>query len=520
MSWYDYKGVNSEEQPVEGRIEANMIGEAIDLLKNKGLKKLEVTTSKTKGPNPAEVDPKLAQTLAQAEKDTSLANRSQGALGDLIFDPKLLIGGEPNGLETKIEKTQSSDPPEKADPPDKADAKSQIDQAVEQAEKNTSIENRSKGVMKQDLLFEFKFFDPIVHYVLQVFRQRSIWTTKERIVFFRQLDCLVSKSFTLPKGLEVIAREKSNPALAAKISELYESIINQTPLPEVTREGAPQGMIAQHFLASKLFSPQQIAMVDAAEMSAGFDNIFHVLACDEQDRLDFKKRIDEMLLPPKMVAAVIWLGAPILGYAFATVSLNFAQMVPQSASLHSLCNLLVHPLTLAIEWLLPPILLWLLNRVLQTESTKEKLSSFLMRLPIIGPPLNQIQVAIFLKTLGQTLNSGLKLEPSLEVSGRVALPGVAQSVLKGIREGQPLQYGFDHPQIPPLAYQMVRTGEETGKLADMLIHAAKIFEEESSHRLENLTQLIEPIFMALIGIVVGGVCFISISPMLELIQSL
>ena len=453
MPWYKYVALNSENERVEGHLQADMLSVAKDLLREKGLKSPEISTCQ--------------------------APPSQ----------------EPND-------------------------QNQIERALTQASKKVDPSKRYAAIISQKKLFDLRFFDPIFHRVLQFFRYRQVWTTDERIVFFRKLHCLISSGTTIARSLEIIAQDQSNPSLSERITRLNLGITNQTVETKATDQDLPTGIVARCFQSSGLFSDQQIAMIDAAEMSAGFETIFSPISNAEQERLDFQRRINSMLMQPKIVLAIIWLGSPILSYAFATVSINFAELVPHSKAWIEICKILVSPIALIFEWLTPPLIIWLVLRLLRTESAKQKLSAYLMRLPVIGPPLKQIQVAIFLKTLGQTLNSGLQLQPALSVSGRVALPSVAESVLKTTQEGQPISDGFIHEQIPYLAYQMVRTGEETGKLNEMLIHAARIFEEESSHQLENLTQLIEPIFMALVGLIVGGVCLVSLSPMLELIQSL
>jgi type IV pilus assembly protein PilC len=157
----------------------------------------------------------------------------------------------------------------------------------------------------------------------------------------------------------------------------------------------------------------------------------------------------------------------------------------------------------------------------RTEQGLEITDRILLRLPIVGPVLRKIIVARFTRTLGTLLSSGVPILDALEICARTAGNRVVQNAIMAAREkisqGNDMAGPLAESRVfPTMVVQMIGVGEQTGAMDQMLNKIADFYEEEVDAAVSGLTSLIEPVMMAFLGVVVGGLIVAMYLPIFNL----
>ncbi len=183
---------------------------------------------------------------------------------------------------------------------------------------------------------------------------------------------------------------------------------------------------------------------------------------------------------------------------------------------------------LKTSWIMIPIFLVLFyfsaKHWLGSESGRRKFDVFSLKAPIFGSLVLRIQVSRFTETLSTLLTSGVPIIRALEITKNVMTNSVLTDVIEdakvAVQEGQALGATIaKSKQFPPLVTHMIRTGEKTGKLEEMLTHVAKAYEAEVSRKLDAMISLIEPAMIIIMVAGAGSVMGAVLVPMLSVMNN-
>jgi type IV pilus assembly protein PilC len=164
-----------------------------------------------------------------------------------------------------------------------------------------------------------------------------------------------------------------------------------------------------------------------------------------------------------------------------------------------------------------------LKRFLATETGKEKMDRFSLKVPVLGTVIRKSAIARFTRTLGTLISSGVPILAGLDITARTAGNKVVEKAIYATRESisqgdtiaEPLrQSGV----FPPMVTQMIGVGEQTGALDEMLDKIANFYDSEVDTAVEQLTAVIEPVMIVLMGVLVGGMLISMYLPMFKLIN--
>lgn len=148
----------------------------------------------------------------------------------------------------------------------------------------------------------------------------------------------------------------------------------------------------------------------------------------------------------------------------------------------------------------------------------------LWRLPAIGIRLHLFQLAGFYRSLGMLLRGGMPVLSALRMVSdllQVSLRGRLESAVESIREGHPISDSMErHGLTTPVALRMLRVGERTGRMGEMMERIAAFYEDETAQWVERFTRLFEPLLMAFIGLLIGGIVVLMYFPIFELAGSI
>jgi len=158
---------------------------------------------------------------------------------------------------------------------------------------------------------------------------------------------------------------------------------------------------------------------------------------------------------------------------------------------------------------------------LATRATfRRRLESFLWRLPKVGERLYIYQLARFYRSLGMLLRGGMPVVTAVRMSAellRFSLRASLAGALAAIREGQPISVAMEARGLTtPIALRMLRVGERTGQMGEMMERIAAFYEEETARWVERFTKLFEPLLMVFIGGFIGVIVLLMYFPIFEL----
>ncbi len=307
------------------------------------------------------------------------------------------------------------------------------------------------------------------------------------------------------------ARLPLDRALAILV-ELEETRRLREPLTAVLTSVRGGVSLADAFEATGVFSKSYITMVRAGEHSGNLEATLKRLA----DYLERASAVREAV-----VSAMIY---PIVLLCTAGVSIVFVLMfvLPQFAPLFAEAGkALPLPTRIALDisalltnyWWLIGILgagLYLLaRRAAAAPEFRRARDRAVLRLPLLGDLVLKTQVERFSRMLGTLLMNGVALPQALLIAGDTLSNGVIADAVRDtaarLKEGEPLAARLRQTGVfPPLALDMIRVGEETGALQDMLLKQAELYEREVRHAVDRLLALMVPLMTVVMGMIVAG----------------
>jgi type IV pilus assembly protein PilC len=157
-----------------------------------------------------------------------------------------------------------------------------------------------------------------------------------------------------------------------------------------------------------------------------------------------------------------------------------------------------------------------------TVKGKYMWDSITLSMPVFGPMIRKMALAKFTRTFGTLVSAGVPILSALEIVGATSGNAVVETAVKKIRaaikEGETIAKPLsESPVFPAMLVQMIAVGEETGALDAMLNKVADFYDEEVTSAVEGLTSLIEPLMMATLGVVVGGMVIALYMPMFQVV---
>lgn len=335
------------------------------------------------------------------------------------------------------------------------------------------------------------------------------------LLFSRELLALLTAGLPLLEALETLGEKEPAPAVRSVIDGLSERL----------RAGQSLSLAFEAF--PEVFPPLYVAGIRASEQSGAIAAALRrYIAYQEQIDAVHKKVRSAMIYPTLLLGAGGLVVVFLMGYVVPRFSRIYAE---RAADLHWLSRLLLEwgrlidangPLVAALFGLLLAALWGLATR----PAWQARLTASFWRIPAAGAHLKLYQLARMYRTLGMLLHGGAPISAALGlVSGLLAPDLRARLALAGerIREGLPLSQALAQQQLTTaVALRLLRVGERTGQMHEMLDSIANFHDDEIARRVDLLTRVIEPALMLLIGLVIGAIVILMYLPIFELAGSL
>lgn len=336
---------------------------------------------------------------------------------------------------------------------------------------------------------------------------------KDKIVFANNLSAMLGAGLSLSRALSVLSRQTSNHRFSRVLSEVEKKV--------------NAGESFSRALASypKVFSEVFIAMVETAEESGKLPETLKLVSGQLEKSYDLRRKISGALVYPSIIVAVIVIiGVLMMIFLVPTLSATFRDLgVPLPLSTKvviGLSDFLVNNIVIVVVTFLLAIAM--LISFLRTRLGKIFLSRLFLLLPVFGPLTWSSNSATILRTVSSLVSAGVSLTRALEISARVVSNVYYQRVL--VEAQAKIQKGTlfsailaeNNKLFPVFAGEMAAVGEETGRLSDLLLKGAEFFEDDVDQVTKNLTTIVEPILMVIVGLAVGLFAISMIGPMYSL----
>lgn len=334
----------------------------------------------------------------------------------------------------------------------------------------------------------------------------------DMVNFTRQLATMVVAGLSLPDALTILRTQTTNPAFARLIADVEHQIIGGGNL------GDSLGKYPN------VFSPIYIALVRAGESSGTLDQVLTRLADTLESQAEFRSKVKGAMVYPVIIVvgmiAVVMVMMTVVIPKLTDLYRDFGIELPMATKiLISLSTFFVHFWWLMIAGMVGLVIGF--GKWRKTPIGEALVDSLILRLPLFGDLTKKVLLVEFTRTLAMLISAGIHILQGLQTLrnslGNVLFRNAIDEISKKVEKGFPMGETFAQFDVfPPIVSQMMKVGEETGKLDDTLVKLSRYFESESEHLVRGLTTAIEPIIMIVLGVGVGFIVISVITPIYNL----
>jgi type IV pilus assembly protein PilC len=341
-------------------------------------------------------------------------------------------------------------------------------------------------------------------------------TTKDKVVFTRQLATLIGAGLPLSQSLHTVMEQTENKQLQSVIQEISASVEGGRSLSD---------SFAKH---PTVFSEVFIALISAGELSGTLDESLQRVANQQEKDAAIASKIKGALTYPVIVLFVI----------FGVLIFMLVTVVPQVEKLYEdlgkelpiLTQLMVTAADfLSRFWYLAIIVVgiavYFFIQFLKTENGIKFADTFKLKVPLFGKLFQKLYMARFART-GQTLlSTGVSMLDMLKVSSRAIsntlIEGAIVRASDKVQGGKALSVALEpEPVIQSLVPQMIKIGEQSGRIDEMMGKVAQVYEDELDEQIRTISTLIEPILMVVLAVVAGGMVGAILLPIYGLVNGI
>lgn len=374
------------------------------------------------------------------------------------------------------------------------------------------VKEQAVKLLKEKQLFVItitEVSDQIFSSLIIKFRKVSF---TDIVNFTRQLSTMVMAGLSIPESLVILREQSTNPVFTTILTDIERQIIGGGNLATALSK------------YPSYFSPIYVSLVRAGETSGMLDTVLTRLAETLEKQREFRGTVVGAMIYP----IIIVIGMIIV------VTVMMIVVMPKLTDLYKDFNITL-PFTTQLLigmshfmvrfwWLMIIggfVLVTGFTRWRKTATGEYLIDSAVLRLPVFGELQKKIILVDFTRTFAMLISSGIHVLDALRTLkgslGNVLFRNAIEDIAKKVEKGFPMGDTFAaHREFPPIVSQMMRVGEETGKLDDTLLKLSTYFQTETEHLVKGLTTAIEPMMMVVLGLGVGFIVISIITPIYSL----
>ncbi len=341
-------------------------------------------------------------------------------------------------------------------------------------------------------------------------------TTKDRVVFSRQLATLIGAGLPLSQSLHTVVEQTDNSRMKSVVQDILSSVEGGKSLADA---------FSRH---PDVFDTVFISLVEAGEASGTLDKALERIAAQQEKDAEMMGKIKGAMIYPAIVLIVI-LG--VMVFMLFTI-------VPQVEKLYKdlhqelpfISQIMVGTASLILKfwWAVPIILaaiIYFSVQYFKTDGGQRVMDSAKLNTPLFGPLFRKLYMARFTRTGSTLLSTGVPMLDALEICSKsVNNSYVGNSITRAaekVKNGKGLAESLENEDyILQLAPQMIGIGEKSGKVDEMMAKTATVYENELDSAIRAISTIIEPVLMVVLAIAAGGMVAAILLPIYQLVGNI
>jgi type IV pilus assembly protein PilC len=335
---------------------------------------------------------------------------------------------------------------------------------------------------------------------------------KDLAVMSRQMATMIGAGLTLLRTLTILSEQTQSKPLTAVLLKIVRDVEGGTSLSDAMYKHPVD------------FPPIMINLVRAGETGGFLEDSLETIAKNFENEVKLRGSIKAALTYPVIV---LIMAAVAVAAMLIFIVPTFKSMFDSLGGTLPVPTLMLVWMSSVMGWLAPLLIVvgivfsiwWRANK--NTEKVRRTVDPFKLKLPVFGMLMKKIAVARFCRNFSSMIGAGVPILQALHIVGETsgnwvierALHSVADSVRQGKSIAEPLAQS---PVFPPMVTQMISVGEDSGSLQQMLSKIGDFYDAEVEAATEQLTAMIEPLMVAVLGVVVGGMIVALYLPIFQL----
>jgi len=346
-----------------------------------------------------------------------------------------------------------------------------------------------------------------------LFSKSSKITTGDIAIFSRQLATMLAAGIPLVQAFEIVGNGHENPGMQKLILSIKGDVEGGASLAEA---------IAKHPL---YFDDLFVNLVESGEQAGALETLLDKIATYKEKTEAIKKKIKKALTYPAAVLVVAFVVTIILLIfvipAFEDLFQGFGADLPAFTRMVIDLSVFVRSkgwfLAIAIGVAIAAFLYF----KKRSRAMRHNLDRIALKTPIIGPIMQKASIARYARTLSTMFAAGVPLVEALEsvagATGNIVYEEAVMQMKDEVATGQRLQQSMENTDLfPNMVIQMIAVGEESGSLDEMSAKVADFYEEDVDNAVDNLSSLLEPMIMSILGVLVGGLVVAMYLPIFKM----
>ncbi len=337
-----------------------------------------------------------------------------------------------------------------------------------------------------------------------------------KLLFTKHLSVLNKAGLTLDEALFILREQVPSSALKKIIDELLRSVEGGWPLSEAMSR------------FPKMFDPLYVNIIRSGEQGGTLDQSLENLVSQMSRSYELKRKVRSALLYPILIL-ILTVGVGFLLVLFVlpkVVKLFIGFQVELPLPTRVLMGIGYYTGTYTWQFVLVFVLLIVLGFwAWRFKRFKPFLHTQILRIPILGPLIQDFNLGLFSRTLGTLIQTGVPITEAIHITSETFHNRIFARTLflaeKDVKKGANLSFALRRfPELyPPVVFRMLAVGEETGRIEEVLFYLADFYESEVDHKTKNLSILLEPFLLVVIGLVVISVALAIVMPIYQITAS-
>jgi type IV pilus assembly protein PilC len=335
---------------------------------------------------------------------------------------------------------------------------------------------------------------------------------KDLAIMSRQFATMISSGLSLLRSLSILSEQTENKKLRETLREVRN---------DVEAGNALSSSLAKHVT---VFPPLFVHMTRAGEVGGFLDAVMLQIASNYEAEVKLRGKVKSAMTYPVVVfimamlavAGMLLFIVPVFAGMFKTLG---GELPAPTRVLVAMSQILKYGAPFIVVGLVVGMFIW--NRIKRDERVRNIVDPIKLKIPVFGLLFQKIAIARFTRNLGTMMQSGVPILQSLnivaETTGNMVLTHAVNDIQDSVRNGESLTAPLaEHAVFPPMVVQMMAVGEETGALDTMLHKISEFYDQDVEATTEQLTALIEPIMIAILGGIIGSMIIALYMPIFKI----